>query len=70
MVFYSFLIMAVRENTDGVIGKFFYYSISNILIDKEKFQEVGMAFGLPKFRPAKQSKSGCYRNATSAIKDR
>ena len=63
-------LMAVRENTDGVIGKFFYYSISNILIDKKVFQDVGISFGLPKFRPAKQSKSGCYRNATSAIKDR
>lgn len=48
----------------------FYYSISNVLIDKKKIQEVGMAFGLPKFRPTKQSKSGCYRNATTAIKGR
>lgn len=63
-------LMAVQENTDGIIGKIFYYSTSNILIDKCKFIEIGMSFGLPKYKPAKESKSGAYRNATTAIKDR
>ena len=63
-------LIAVNENTEGIIGKFFYYSTSNILIDRGKFQEIGQAFGLPKFKPAKESKSGAYRNATTAIKDR
>ena len=62
--------MAVNENTDGIIGKFFYYSTSKILIRKDEFINVGMSFGLPKYKPAKESKSGAYRNATTAIKDR
>ena len=62
--------MAVNENTEGIIGKFFYYSTSKILIRKDEFINVGMSFGLPKFKPAKESKSGAYRNATTAIKDR
>lgn len=63
-------LMAVQENTNGIIGKFFYYSTSNILIKKSEFIETGMSFGLPKYKPAKESKSGAYRNATTAIKDR
>ena len=63
-------LMAVNEGTQGIIGKFFYYSTSRILIDKQKFIETGMAFGFPKYKPAKESKAGAYRNATTAVKDR
>lgn len=62
--------MAVHESTDGIIGKFFYYSTSNILINRLKFIEIGQSFGLPKFKPAKESKAGAYRNATTSIKER
>lgn len=62
--------IAVQQNTDGIIGKFLYYSTSNILIKRTKFIEIGQSFGLPKFKPAKESKAGAYRNATTAIKDR
>ena len=63
-------LIAVQKNTDGIIGKFLYYSTSNILIERAKFIEIGQAFGLPKYKPVKESKSGIYRNATTAIKDR
>ena len=62
--------MAVHDNAEGIIGKFFYYSTSNLLVPKAKFIEIGEAFGLPKVKPAKESKAGAYRNATTAIKDR
>lgn len=62
--------MAVPQNADGIIGKFFYYSTSNILIPKTKFIEIGQAFGLPKYKPAKESTTSAYRCATTAIKDR
>ena len=62
--------IAVQDKTEGIIGKFLYYSTSNILIKRDKFIEIGQSFGLPKFKPAKESKSGSYRNATTAIKDR
>ena len=62
--------IAVQGNTNGIIGKFLYYSTSNILIDRVKFIEIGQSFGLPKFKPAKESKTGAYRNATTAIKER
>ena len=63
-------LMVVPENAGGIIGKFFYYSLANILIPKEQFIRVGMDFGLPKFKPAKESKAGAYRNATTALKER
>lgn len=63
-------LMVVPENAGGIIGKFFYYSLANILIPKEQFIRVGMDFGLPKFKPAKESKTGAYRNATTALKER
>ena len=63
-------LMAVHQNSEGIIGKFFYYSTSSILIPKTKFIEIGQAYGLPKFKPAKESKSSAYRCATTALKDR
>ena len=63
-------LMVVPENAGGIIGKFFYYSLANILVPKEQFIRVGMDFGLPKFKPAKESKAGAYRNATTALKER
>lgn len=32
--------IAVQENTAGIIGKFLYYSTSNILINRAKFIEI------------------------------
>lgn len=62
--------IAVQRNTDGIIGKFLYYSTSNILIERPKAIEIGQSIGLPKFKPARESKSGIYRTATSSIKER
>lgn len=63
-------LMAVHQDSEGIIGKLFYYSTSSILIPKVKFIEIGQAFGLPKFKPAKESKAGAYRNATTALRER
>lgn len=63
------IFITVQEKPDGIIGKFLYYSTSNILIERSKFIEIGQSFGLPKYKPAKESKSGTYRTATTAIKD-
>ncbi len=62
--------IAVNENADGIIGRFFYYSASGIIINKMKFVDIGMSFGLSKYQPARESKSGAFRRATTALKDR
>ena len=41
-----------------------------IFCPKEKFIEIGRSFGFAKVKPARESKSGAYRSATSSIKDR
>ena len=33
--------IAVQDKTEGIIGKFLYYSTSNILIKRDKFIEIG-----------------------------
>ena len=63
-------IIGVDKSTEGIIGKFFYYSIAGILVPRKEFENIGIALGLPKVKPAKASKSGAYRTATTAIKDR
>lgn len=63
-------IIGVDKGTDGIIGKLFYYSIAGILVPCREFEGLGMSLGLPKFKPAKASKSGAYRTATTAIKDK
>ena len=62
--------IAVNENTEGILGKLIYYSVSNVLIDKAKFCEIGTQLGLTKVKPARESLTDAFRNATSAIYDR
>ena len=63
-------IIGVDKSTERIIGKFFYYSIAGILEPRQEFENIGIALGLPKVKPAKASKSGAYRTATTAIKDK
>ena len=36
---------AIQKDGNGVLGKVLYYSLSNILIDKEKFSELCQSIG-------------------------
>lgn len=38
---------AVHQDGSGVLGKVLYYSLSNILIEKEKFAELCQSIGFP-----------------------
>jgi hypothetical protein len=62
--------IAVQKNTEGILGKMMYYSVSNILIDREEFQRIGRDFGLPKIKPARESPSDAFSKATSALYER
>ena len=63
-------LIAVNGEAEGILGKFVYYSLSNVLIEKEKFCEIGRMFNLSKVKPARESASDAFRNATSDIYDR
>lgn len=58
------------KNTDGILGYLLYYSISGVLVPRDKLIQVGEDMGLSKVKPARESKSNAYRKATTAIKDR
>ena len=54
-------LMAVPENSTGIIGKMFYYSIANLLVRRDRLIAIGQDFGFPKVKPTKDSLSGAYR---------
>jgi hypothetical protein len=62
--------MAVTQDTEGVLGKILYYSVSNILIDREEFQQIGKDFGLAKVKPARESAADAFSKATTALYER
>jgi Arc/MetJ family transcription regulator len=62
--------IAVQKDTEGVLGKILYYSVSNILIDRDEFQQIGRDFGLAKTKPARESASDAFSKATTALYDR
>jgi hypothetical protein len=59
--------MAVAQNTEGILGKILYYSVSNILIDRNEFQQIGRDFGLAKTKPARESAADAFSKATTAL---
>ena len=62
--------IAVQSNTEGILGKLVYYSVSNVLIDKLTFCNIGTQLGLVKIKPSRESAADAFRNATSALYDR
>jgi len=62
--------IGVTNQTEGILGKFLYYSLSNVLIDKADFCRTGETFGLAKVKPSRESASDAFRNATTAVTDR
>jgi len=62
--------MAVPQETEGILGKILYYSVSNILIDRDEFRRIGNDFGLMKIKPARESASDAFSKATTALYER
>ena len=61
---------AVQNDGNGVLGKVLYYSLSNILIDKEKFGELCASIGFP-YQPARRTAlADAFRSATGDIYER
>ena len=61
---------AVHQDGQGVLGKILYYSLSNILIDKEKMIELCASVGFP-YQPTNRSaKADAFRSATGDIYER
>ena len=61
---------AIQKDGNGVLGKVLYYSLSNILIDKEKFSELCQSIGFP-YQPTRRTAlADAFRSATGDIYER
>ena len=61
---------AVQKDGNGVLGKVLYYSLSSILIDKEKFSELCQSVGFP-YQPTRRTAlADAFRSATGDIYER
>lgn len=58
------------NNNEHVLGKILYFSLSNILVDKEKLHESGYRLGLPKVQSTRESLIDTFKAATGDISDR
>lgn len=61
---------AVQKDGNGVLGKVLYYSLSSILIDKEKFAELCQSIGFPYEPSRRTAKADAFRSATGDVYDR
>lgn len=61
---------AVQKDGDGVLGKVLYYSLSSILVDREKMTELCQSIGFP-YEPSRRSaKADAFRSATGDVYER
>ena len=61
---------AVQKDGSGVLGKVLYYSLSSILIDKEKFSELCQSVDFP-YQPTRRTAlADAFRSATGDIYER
>ncbi|MPM36006.1 hypothetical protein SDC9_82601 [bioreactor metagenome] len=63
-------VMGSSQNGENVLGKFLYFSLSNILIEKEQLSELCGGMGIPYSGGNRVSVSDAFRSATGDIKDR
>lgn len=63
-------LMAVNSDNAQVLGKFVYFSLSNILIYRDRLAEICTAMGLENISAPRPSDANAFRSATSDIKGR
>ena len=62
--------IAVNGSSESILGKILYFSLSSILVDKEKLHEIGYRLGLPKVQSQRESPVDAFKAATGDIRDR
>lgn len=63
-------LIAVTENSADVLGKIVYFSLSDVMIDREKLQEICDSMGIPYSGGVRQTDANAFRRATSDLYDR
>lgn len=63
-------VMGSSQNGENVLGKFLYFSLSNLLVEKEQLSELCDSMGIPYAGGGRVSVSDAFRSATGDIKER
>lgn len=62
--------IAVAGDTSSVLGKIVYFSLADIMIDRDKLKEICDSMGVPYYGGSRQTDTNAFRRATSDISDR
>ncbi len=63
-------VMGSSQDGENVLGKFLYFSLSNILVEKERLSELCDSMGIPYAGGKRLSVSDAFRSATGDIGER
>jgi hypothetical protein len=63
-------IMAVTNDGEGVLGKLLYFSLGNVLIDKETFNQIGLDMDLPNAGVSRTSITDAFKSSTGDLYER
>lgn len=62
--------IAVTGDTSSVLGKIVYFSLADVMVDRDKLREICDSMGIPYYGGGRQTDSNAFRRATSDISDR
>lgn len=63
-------LMGVAQENESILGKFLYFSLSNVLIDREKLIEICEDMSLPVKPSNRIGSADAFKSATGDIYDR
>lgn len=62
--------IAVTGDTSSILGKIVYFSLADVMIDRDKLREICDSMGIPYYGGGRQTDTNAFRRATSDISDR
>ena len=63
-------LMAVNGNGSEVLGKLVYFSLANVMVDRDRLREICESMKIPYSQGARQTDANAFRRATTDIKGR
>ena len=63
-------LVAVADGSTGILGKIVYFSLSDVMIERTKLQEICSSMGIPYSRGGRQTDINAFRRATGDISQR
>ncbi len=63
-------LIAVTGDSSSVLGKIVYFSLADVMVDRDKLQEICDSMSIPYYGGGRQTDANAFRRATSDISDR